>query len=182
MSYLSDFEHTKLDAQVYPEGVVFQKYYISDPISGRRRVPKTKVWKVERLLGKGSYGEVRLEVYSEGNERRAVKRIWARGSTFKVAYERELKALLEFSKPKYKESAVFVEFFGWFEDPESVYLAMEYVPLGDLEENVQGIGGTIKEAEVRDITNQILEGLKIMHLEKFVHRDLKPQVSYRSSR
>ncbi|RFU30292.1 hypothetical protein B7463_g6070, partial [Scytalidium lignicola] len=174
MSYLSDFEHTKLDAQVYPGGVL-QKHYISDPISGQRRVPKTKEWKVERLLGKGSFGEVRLEVHLEENERRAVKRIWASGSTFKMAYERELKALLEFSKPKYKESAVFVEFFGWFEDPESVYLAMEYVPLGDLEENVKAIGGTVKEAEVRDITHQILEGLKIMHLENFVHRDLKPK-------
>ena len=70
-----------------------------------------------------------------------------------------------------------VEFLGWFEDAECVYLAMEYVPLGDLEENVQAIGGTVKEAEVRDITIQILEGLKIMHLEKFAHRDLKPKVS-----
>jgi len=53
---------------------------------------------------------------------------------------------------------------------------MEYIPLGDLEENVQALGGVVKEAEVKDITSQILEGLKIMHLEKFVHRDLKPKV------
>jgi serine/threonine protein kinase len=132
---------------------------------------------VERLLGKGGFGEVRLEVHQEENEKRAVKRMWATGSSFKRQYERELKALLEFSKPKYKESAVFVEFLGWFEDAECVYLAMEYVPLGDLEENVQAIGGTVKESEVRDITIQILEGLKIMHLEKFAHRDLKPKVS-----
>lgn len=92
--------------------------------------------------------------------------------------ERAEGALLEFSKPKYKESAVFVEFLGWFEDPESVYLAMEYVPLGDLEENVIANGGTFKEEEVRTITAQILEGLKIMHLENFVHRDLKPKVSF----
>lgn len=43
---------------------------------------------------------MRLEAYAE--EQRAVKRIWAAGTTFKVEYERELKALLEFSKPKYK--------------------------------------------------------------------------------
>lgn len=178
MSYLSDLEHTKIDAQVFHGGVIVEKHYVSDPISGRRRVPKTKVWKVERLLGKGTFGEVRLEVNSEENKQRAVKRILANDSAFKVSYERELKALLEFSKPKYKESAVFVDFLGWFDDPESecVFLAMEYIPLGDLEENVQALGGVVKEAEVKDITSQILEGLKIMHLEKFVHRDLKPKV------
>jgi serine/threonine protein kinase len=178
MSYLSDLEHTKLEAHVYPGGIVVQTNYISDPITGQRRVPKTKVWRVERALGQGSFGGVRLEVHPEENEQRAVKRIWSTGSQFKKAYERELKALLEFSKPKYKESAVFVEFLGWFEDPESVYLAMEYVPLGDLEENVIANGGTFKEEEVRTITAQILEGLKIMHLENFVHRDLKPKVSF----
>lgn len=61
---------------------------------------------------------------------------------------------------------------GW----ESVYLAMEYVPLGDLEDNVVKLGGKIGEGEVKEITVQILEGLKIMHLESFVHRDLKPKV------
>jgi serine/threonine protein kinase len=178
MSYLSDFEHTKLDAPVHP-GIVVQTHYVSDPITGQRRLPKTNVWRVERVLGKGGFGEVRLEVCPKENERRAVKRIWATGSTSKIQYERELKALLEFSKPKYKESAAFVEFFGWFEDPESVYPAMEYVPLEDLEENVLAMGCTIKEAEIKEITVQILEGLKIMHLENFVYRDLKPKVSYR---
>ena len=107
-----------------------------------------------------------------------MKRIWATGTEFKSSHERELKALLEFSKPKYKESAVFVEFFGWFEDLECVYLTMEYLPLGDLEDNVLAAGGSIKETEVRDIAVQILEGLKIMHLENFAHRDLKTKVSH----
>ncbi|KAG4434684.1 hypothetical protein IFR05_009830 [Cadophora sp. M221] len=172
MSYLSDFEHTKLEAHVFP-GMVVQTHYISDPTTGQRRVPQTQIWKVERLLGKGGFGEVRLEAHAE--EQRAVKRIWATGTTFKVEYKRELKALLEFSKPKYKESAVFVGFLGWFQDTESVYLAMEYVPMGDLEDNVKTQGGMIEEVGVKDIAMQILEGLKIMHLERFVHRDLKPK-------
>lgn len=177
MSYLSDFEHTKLDAQVFP-GCVVQKHYISSATSGQRRVPITKVWKIEKLLGKGTFGEVRLEIHAEQNEQRAVKRIWTTGTEFKKSYERELKALLEFSKPKYKESAVFVEFLGWFEDLESVYLAMEYLPLGDLEDNVLAVGGSMKEEEVREIAVQVLEGLRIMHLENFAHRDLKPKVGF----
>jgi serine/threonine protein kinase len=59
---------------------------------------------------------------------------------------------------------------------------MEYMPLGDLEQNVQEIekslthtGPPLSEEEVQEITRQILEGLKIMHAEGFAHRDLKPQ-------
>jgi serine/threonine protein kinase len=71
---------------------------------------------------------------------------------------------------------VFVDFFGWFKDGLDVFLAMEYVPLGDLEMNVASHSGTIPEIEARDITEQILSGLEIMHAESFAHRDLKPQV------
>jgi serine/threonine protein kinase len=72
---------------------------------------------------------------------------------------------------------VFVEFFGWFKDGSDVFLAMEYVPLGDLERNVVAHSGKIPEIEARDITEQILWGLEIMHAESFAHRDLKPQVN-----
>jgi serine/threonine protein kinase len=71
---------------------------------------------------------------------------------------------------------VFVDFFGWFKDGSDVFLAMEYVPLGDLEKNVNVHSGRIPEIEARDITEQILSGLEIMHAESFAHRDLKPQV------
>jgi serine/threonine protein kinase len=64
-----------------------------------------------------------------------------------------------------------------------MFLAMEYMPLGDLEHNVQQIekypahsSPPLSEEEVKDISRQILEGLKIMHGEGFAHRDLKPQV------
>lgn len=64
-----------------------------------------------------------------------------------------------------------------------MFLAMEYMPLGDLEQNLQEIenspthdGPPLSEEEVQEITRQILEGLKIMHAEGFAHRDLKPQV------
>ena len=54
---------------------------------------------------------------------------------------------------------------------------MEYVKLGDLEKHVLARSGKIPETEVRDVVTQILTGLKIIHAESFVHRDLKPQVS-----
>lgn len=53
---------------------------------------------------------------------------------------------------------------------------MEYVQLGDLHKNVVANSGKIPENEARDIAEQILLGLEIMHAESFAHRDLKPEV------
>jgi serine/threonine protein kinase len=56
---------------------------------------------------------------------------------------------------------------------------MEYFENGDLARYIPSIS---TEDEVRQITTDLLEGLRIMHAEGFAHRDLKPQVSpYNSS-
>ena len=79
---------------------------------------------------------------------------------------------------------MFVEFFGWFQNPSdnSMYLAMEYMRGGDLEASLLDLESSttnrpaIPEDDIKEMTSQILEGLKIMHAEGFAHRDLKPKV------
>ena len=68
-----------------------------------------------------------------------------------------------------------MEFLGWFEDDDYVYLAMEYFPLGTLD---KFISDEVKERDAKLISSQLLEGLTIMHEEGFAHRDLKPQVRW----
>jgi serine/threonine protein kinase len=50
---------------------------------------------------------------------------------------------------------------------------MEYFRNGDLARHIPIIS---TEDEVRQITTDVLDGLRIMHAEGFAHRDLKPQV------
>lgn len=50
---------------------------------------------------------------------------------------------------------------------------MEYFENGDLARHIPTIS---TEDEVRQITTDLLDGLRIMHAEGFAHRDLKPQV------
>jgi serine/threonine protein kinase len=75
-----------------------------------------------------------------------------------------------------------VHFFGWFQNDNAIFIAMEYLQMGDLENNLQELeksnyaGCALSEEEVKDIITNILEGIKIMHAEGFAHRDLKPQV------
>ena len=66
-----------------------------------------------------------------------------------------------------------MEFLGWFEQPETLYIAMEYVEGGDL---TQHTGTPRPQETVQNISKQILEGLKVMHQQGIAHRDLKPGV------
>jgi serine/threonine protein kinase len=68
----------------------------------------------------------------------------------------------------------FVKSFGWYESNDSVFIAMEYFPLGDLQSYLLS---PLLEKEAQQITFQVLEGLLFMHDNGFAHRDLKPAVS-----
>ena len=63
--------------------------------------------------------------------------------------------------------------FGWYESGESVFIAMEYFPYGDLQEY---LSEPLPEKEAQQIVFQILEGVAFMHDNGFAHRDLKPTV------
>lgn len=68
-----------------------------------------------------------------------------------------------------------MKLFGWFEDPRgTVFLAMEYVPHGDLAAYIKTTPNEQREA--REVTRQLLTGLAMLHSRHICHRDLKPQV------
>lgn len=69
----------------------------------------------------------------------------------------------------------FVQFFGWWEDNENLYFVMEYVDGGNLMTLI--LEKDLMEDDVKVITRQLLEELRIMHQNNFCHRDLKPKVS-----
>ncbi|EQB52593.1 calcium/calmodulin-dependent protein kinase type 1B [Colletotrichum gloeosporioides Cg-14] len=90
--------------------------------------------------------------------------------TEKVDYYRELEAVMKFSQERYTPS--FVQSYGWFESSEAIFIAMEYVPHGDLQNY---LSSPMPEDEARIITRQLAEGLHHMHMNGFTHRDLKPE-------
>ncbi|CUS11449.1 unnamed protein product, partial [Tuber aestivum] len=67
--------------------------------------------------------------------------------------------------------SLFVEFLGWFEEPDTLYIAMEYLGEGDLTKH---ISTPLLQETVQTISKQMLEGLKVMHQQGIAHRDLKP--------
>ncbi|KXJ90519.1 kinase-like domain-containing protein [Microdochium bolleyi] len=137
-----------------------------------RRLRKEETWTRSSLLGQGAYGIVYLEHRKDDlkQRKRAVKEIkkFVRPG-IEVDYWRELEAIFKFSHPKY--SHCFVTADGWFEKDDSVFISMEYLPLGDLHTH---LAQPLPEREARQIATQLLDGLEFMHGNNFVHRDLKP--------
>ncbi|KAJ9602314.1 hypothetical protein H2200_013169 [Cladophialophora chaetospira] len=144
-----------------------------DAKRGMRKVRVEKRWIRQRHIGHGAFGEVWLEVYREQEQvvaERAVKGIQKRRmENLNIDYKRELLALAKLSR----HQDLFVSLHGWYEDDDSVFLAMEYLQHGDLG---NFINGGITENGARMICAQLLDGLSTMHSLGFTHRDLKPQV------
>lgn len=76
---------------------------------------------------------------------------------------------------KYQRPDLFVEFLGWYEDNDSTYFSLEYMGEGDLGKYLAA-NGPQTEANTKEITKQILEGLSFLHEREICHRDLKPEV------
>lgn len=74
---------------------------MNDPARNIRRQQQTHTWHIGQFLGRGGFGEVRLQRDQENGKARAVKRITMIGNVLsKSECEKELEALMEFSKPK----------------------------------------------------------------------------------
>lgn len=62
-----------------------------------------------------------------------------------------------------------------FQDPEHVYLAMEYVPGGDFRTLLNN-SGVLKEEHARFYISEMFAAVNELHKLGYIHRDLKPEV------
>jgi serine/threonine protein kinase len=60
-------------------------------------------------------------------------------------------------------------------DSGNIFVAMEYLRHGDLSKYA---GTELQEMEIKEIADNVLRGLQVMHEEGFTHRDIKPQVRH----
>ncbi|KAN0067515.1 WD40-repeat-containing domain protein [Elaphomyces granulatus] len=167
---------SKLETHFLPVETI-HTYHESDPTSQRRLISRSEHWQRQRKIGGGSSASVWLEKCTKGGHRdvevRAIKQIeiHQHSGRILVDYSRELEAIAKFSHPKYQRC--FVKSFGWYENPEYLFIAMEYLELGDLRTYLDR-EPPLPEHEAKEITYQILDGLHFMHDNDFAHRDLKP--------
>ena len=75
----------------------------------------------------------------------------------------------------YGQSEWFVKFIASYEDAHCLYMAMEYLPIGDMSKTFAN-GYRWDESDTKVVIEQLLHGLAVMHKEGIAHRDLRPEV------
>ncbi|PWW80726.1 kinase-like protein [Tuber magnatum] len=154
----------KLETEFFQDHVRHTRY-VEQARNRNRRVKED--WSNCEKLGEGGFGVVYKQIQKTTGRCRAVKTIDKRRLPRDLDYSRELLVMAILAK----RPSLFVEFLGWFEEPEILYIAMEYLGEGDLTKH---IGTPLPQGIVQNISKQILEGLKVMHEQGIAHRDLKP--------
>lgn len=130
-----------------------------------------KVGRRPKLLGKGSYGEVRLVRHLPTDTQFALKSI-----PKEMTNSEDLQAVLrrEISVHEQLKHPNIVRLYGSLEDQENFYLVLEYAAKGNLYMEVRKNRG-LPEAKAKDYFTQVCRGIQYLHERLVVHRDLKPE-------
>lgn len=79
---------------------------------------------------------------------------------------------------KFTGDAHIVNVLDSFEDNNSAYIVMEFLDGCNLKEYVERQGGTLPLPRATEIMESILEGLRSIHLQGIIHRDIAPDNIY----
>jgi hypothetical protein len=140
----------------------------------RKRRTKTKVHQFHIIaqIGQGGYGEVFLARKRDSGEVCALKKM-RKGTLIKMDEARHV--LIERDILTATKSPWLVGLLYAFQDPEFVYLAMEYVPGGDFRTLLNN-SGVLKEVHARFYIAEMFAAVNELHRLGYIHRDLKPEV------
>ncbi|MDW8372659.1 MAG: bifunctional serine/threonine-protein kinase/formylglycine-generating enzyme family protein [Planctomycetota bacterium] len=126
-------------------------------------------WSIVRLLGRGGIGSVYLA--QRGGRRAALKlvpRAAAPDGDWVARFRRESQIMAQLRHPH------LVELYEHGEEERWLWLAMEYIPGGDLASYVRR-RGRLLEREACVLVQGCAAGLLALHERGLIHRDVKPE-------
>lgn len=130
-------------------------------------------WKVLETLGTGGFGQVLKTVNIDTGKIFVVKRLFYNPqSTAQVIYIESLKKEIETLKPLNNPNIV--KYLGSETLLGSHYLYLEYLPCGSMSKYLYK-NGPIPEPRVKNFTTQLIKGLKYLHENGIIHRDIKSE-------
>ena len=127
----------------------------------------TKEYTFGKVIGTGSYGQVRLAVHKLTKQVRAIK-IIQKAKVNINALLNEINILSKLSHPN------IMQIFEVFDDNTNVYIVSEYCKGGELFDIISK-KGSFTEKDACVIMKQLMSAICYSHQNNIVHRDLKPE-------
>eukprot|EP01104_Vermistella_antarctica_P013619 TRINITY_DN4153_c0_g1_i1.p1 TRINITY_DN4153_c0_g1~~TRINITY_DN4153_c0_g1_i1.p1 ORF type:complete len:448 (-),score=126.98 TRINITY_DN4153_c0_g1_i1:8-1351(-) len=124
-----------------------------------------EIFDLTEKLGEGSYGSVWKGVHKKNKMTIAIKQ---------VPIEDDLEDLLkEIDVMKACSSPFIVQYLTSYMKGQELWIAMEYCGAGSVADLMQICGKALTEPQIAVICRMSLEGLKYLHDNKKIHRDIK---------
>ncbi|KAL8269986.1 hypothetical protein Esti_006086 [Eimeria stiedai] len=130
--------------------------------------PISDYYVVDRTIGRGTWGEVKLVIDRQTKARRAAKKIPKCYIEDVERFRQEIDIMKSLDHPN------IVRLFETFEDLTDFYLVMEYCSGGELFDRLID-SGVLTESLACTIMKQILAAVAYCHMHRVAHRDLKPE-------
>ena len=143
-------------------------------------------YQIEKVLGQGGFGITYKGINKKNNSLVAIKELWAeKGArqnnillwpTSITPKDKQIqirKFKLEASNQQKCQHPNIAQVYDWFEENNTVYIIMEFISGKSLYAILQE-EGTLSETRIKKYFTQIVQALKVIHGNKFLHRDIKP--------
>lgn len=124
---------------------------------------------LDRTLGTGGFGKVKLAIHEYTGSKVAIKIInkkLIKSQKISSKIQREIRLMKYFNHPN------MIKLYQVLDTAQNIFVVMEYVPGGELFEMVNEAGG-FEPGLARKYFRQIIDGVEYCHQNLVAHRDLK---------
>jgi len=126
---------------------------------------------IEKVIGKGTFGKVRLATHNATGEKVAIK-ILEKSKIIDMVDVERVSSEISILKSIYHPHIM--QLYEVIETGDKLYMITEYAEHGELFNHIVK-HRHLEEDEARRLFNQILSGVDYLHKNNIVHRDLKPE-------